>query len=48
MSTNKKPKVWTVANKDFTSKTAAYRYARTMNGKKAGGNRPYKVQRKLS
>ena len=29
----------------FTSKSAAYRYCREINGKKAGGHKPYNVQR---
>lgn len=39
-------RVWVCGNKEFTSKGAAYRYCRTINGKKAGGRRPYNVQRK--
>lgn len=39
-------KVWIVDGKEFTSKSAAYRYCRTLNGKKVNGNKPYNVQRK--
>jgi len=39
-------RVWIVGNEEFTSKSAAYRRCRTLNGKKAGGNRPHNVQRK--
>ena len=41
-------KVWTVGSQRFTSKNAAYREARRLNGKKAGGNRPYRVQRETA
>ena len=31
---------------EFTSKNAAYRMCRTLNGKKSGGKRHYHIQRK--
>lgn len=34
-----------VGNQTFDSKNAAYRECRRLNGKKAGGRRPYNVQR---
>jgi hypothetical protein len=41
-----KAKAWVTGNKEFTSKAAAYRHCRTLNGTKAGGKKPYKVERK--
>jgi hypothetical protein len=41
-------KVWIVGNNEFTNKRAAYRHCRTINGKKAGGNRNFNVQRKMA
>lgn len=41
----KKARVWKTGNKEFTSKNAAYRHCRTLNGTKAGGSKPYKVER---
>jgi hypothetical protein len=41
-----KARIWSTGNVSFTSKRAAYRHCRTLNGKKSGGRRPYKVERK--
>lgn len=42
----KKARIWIVKGIEFTSKNAAYRHSRTVNGKKSGGHRPYNVERK--
>ena len=41
-----KAKLWIVQGQEFTSKNAAYRRCRTLNGTKAGGTKPFKVERK--
>ena len=41
-----KQKVWICGGQEFTSKAAAYRRCRTMNGTKAGGTKPHNVERK--
>jgi hypothetical protein len=40
-------RAWIVNGKEFTSKNAAYRYCRTLNGKKTGGRAEFRVQRKI-
>ena len=42
----KMAKIWVVSGTEFTSKNAAYRECRRLNGTKAGGTKPYKVKRK--
>lgn len=47
----KEKQIWTVVPpgngpSEFTSKRAAYRRCRVLNGKKVGGNRSHHVQRK--
>lgn len=41
-------RIWIVDGREFSSKSAAYRHCRTLNGKKSGGRRDFKVQRKMA
>jgi hypothetical protein len=41
-------KAWQVGGQTFTNKYEAYRYCRTKNGTKAGGTKPFKVQRTVA
>jgi hypothetical protein len=41
-----KARIWIVDGKEYTNKREAYRVCRSLNGKKAGGDKPYNVQRK--